>query len=269
MDKSLMNTSQISKEYKDGVRKFIDFAKNNLPNSNERFMCYCKKCCNQKRLCEDGIFDYLICNGVNPYYTKWIWHGESDLTTTSNMYVDSEANEDDESEDRLDKMLRHVGEEFTDRSNELDELLNDSKLPLWSGYSKYTRLYAILKLFNLKARNGWSAKSFTTLLEILKDMLVDRNELPKSTYDAKKILCSIGMRYKMIHACPNSCILFRNDYKDLHACPICGTSRYKTRENVAGKVNLKGPPAKVLWYLPILPGFKRMFANPSNAKNLT
>ena len=27
------------------------------------------------------------------------------------------------------------------------------------------------------------------LLEILKEMLPDDNELPKSTYDAKKILC--------------------------------------------------------------------------------
>ncbi|XP_031111967.1 uncharacterized protein LOC116015939 [Ipomoea triloba] len=166
-------------------------------------------------------------------------------------------------------MFRDVGEEFIDRSNELDELLKDSKLPLWLGCSKYTRLSAVLKLFNLKAANGWSDKSFTALLEILKGMLPDDNELPKSTYDAKKILCPMGMGYKKIHVCPNDCILFRNDYKDLHACPICGASRFKTRENAAGKVSLKSPPAKVMWYLPILSRFKRMFANPSDAKNLT
>ncbi|XP_031116642.1 uncharacterized protein LOC116020298 [Ipomoea triloba] len=161
------------------------------------------------------------------------------------MYVDNEANEDDESEDQLDEMFRDVGEEFTDRSNELDELLNDSKLPLWPGCSKYTRLSVILKLFNLKAGNGWSDKSFTTLLEILKDMLLDDNELPKSTYDAKKILCPMGMGYKKIHVCPNDCILFRDDYKDLHACPICGASLFKTRENVAGK--LQHPANSCQW----------------------
>ncbi|XP_031090965.1 uncharacterized protein LOC115995958 [Ipomoea triloba] len=180
-----------------------------------------------------------------------IWHGESNVATTSNMYVDNEPNEDDESEDQLDEMFRDVGEEFTDRSNKLDELLKDSKLPLWP------------------AENGWSDKSFTVLLEILKDMLPNDNELQKSTYDAKKILCPMGIGYKKIHVCPNDCILFRNDYKDLHTCPICGASRFKTRENVAGKVSLKSPPAKVMWYLPILSTFKRIFANPSDAKNLT
>ena len=30
----------------------------------------------------------------------------------------------------------------------------------------------------------------------------------------------------------------------------------------------KGPPAKVLWYLPIIPRFKRLFANVNDAKNL-
>ncbi|XP_031116564.1 uncharacterized protein LOC116020223 [Ipomoea triloba] len=269
MDKSWMNASRISQEYDDGVKNFINFAKNNLPGSNERLLCPCKKCCNQKRLCVKDVYDDLICHGINPSYTKWIWHGESNVATTSNMYVDNKENEDDESEDQLDEMFRDVGEEFIDRSNELDELLKDSKLPLWPGCSKYTRLSAVLKLFNLKAGNGWSDKSFTALLEILKGMLPDDNELPKSTYDAKKILCPMGMGYKKIHVCPNDCILFRNDYKDLHACPICGASRFKTRENVVGKVSLKSPPAKVMWYLPILSRFKRMFANPSDAKNLT
>ncbi|XP_031127671.1 uncharacterized protein LOC116029770 [Ipomoea triloba] len=151
-------------------------------------------------------------------------------TSTSNTYVDNEANEDDESEDWLDEMFHDVGEEFTDRSNELDELLSDSKQPLWPGCSKYTRLSAVLKLFNLKAGNGWSDKSFTALLGLLKDMLPEDNELSKNTYDAKKILCPMGMEYEKIHACPNDCILFRNDYKELHACPICGASRYKPRD---------------------------------------
>ncbi|XP_019163187.1 PREDICTED: uncharacterized protein LOC109159542 [Ipomoea nil] len=160
------------------------------------------------------------------------------------MYVDNEANEDDESEDRLDEMFRDVGEEFTNRSNELDELLNDSKQPLWPGCSKYTRLSAVLKLFNLKAGNGWSDKSFTALLDLINDMLPEDNGLPKSTYDAKKIMCPMGMEYEKIHACPNDCILFRNDYKELNACPICGASQYKIREHVVAYGNLAGYSVK-------------------------
>ncbi|WVZ16168.1 hypothetical protein V8G54_009150 [Vigna mungo] len=40
-------------------------------------------------------------------------------------------------------------------------------MSLYSGCIKYTRLSAILKLFNVKARTGWSDKSFTELLELV------------------------------------------------------------------------------------------------------
>ncbi|XP_031106358.1 uncharacterized protein LOC116011008 [Ipomoea triloba] len=203
MDKSWMNVSRISKEYEDGVKKFINFAKNNLLDSNEMFLCPCKKCCNQKKLCEKDIFDDLFYNGINLSYTKWIWDSESNVATTFNMYVDNEANEDDESEDQLDEMFRNVEEEFTDRSNEFDELLYDSKLPLWPGCSKYTRLSIVLKLFNLKVGNGWSDKSFTALLEILKDMLPNDNELPKNTYDAKMTHVNIPITMELWLKFPN------------------------------------------------------------------
>ena len=75
-------------------------------------------------------------------------------------------------------------------------------------------------------------------------------------------------RIQNIHACPNDCILYRNEYESLHECPKCGLSRYKSRENVHNGSDQKRPPAKVLWYLPIIPRFKRLFANKETAKNL-
>ena len=127
----------------------------------------------------------------------------------------------------------------------------------------------MLKLFNLKANNGWSDKSFTSLLELLNDMLPDDNELPVSLYQAKKLMCSMGLEIERIHACPNDCILYRNEYVDLHECPICGTSRYKRKNQTKENSDVKqkfGPPAKMLWYLPIVPRLKRLFANVKDAK---
>ena len=66
------------------------------------------------------------------------------------------------------------------------------------------------------------------------------------------------MKYKKIHACPNDCILYRKEHEEKEQCPICKTLRYKSYKT----------PAKVLWYLPIIPRFKRLFANEINAKNL-
>ncbi|KAL6312439.1 hypothetical protein AAG906_004807 [Vitis piasezkii] len=92
---------------------------------------------------------------------------------------------------------------------------------------KYTKLSALVKLYNLKARYGWSDKGFSELLQLLGDMLPLNNEMPLSMYEAKKTFSALGMEYQKIHACPNDCILYRNQYKDAIACPTCGKSRFK------------------------------------------
>ena len=55
-------------------------------------------------------------------------------------------------------------------------------------------------------------------------------------------------------------------------CPICGTSQYKVKdeeESSSDENSKKGPPTKVLWYLPIIPRFKHLFANEDDTKDLT
>ena len=59
----------------------------------------------------------------------------------------------------------------------------------------FTQLSAVLGLVNLKARFGWSDKSFIELLVLLKTMLLKDKMLPKSHYEAKKILCLMGVEY--------------------------------------------------------------------------
>ena len=111
-------------------------------------------------------------------------------------------------------MIHDLGQdEFQQAHTPLYEKIeNDSKMPLYDGCIAFTRLLAVLALVNLKARFGWSDKSFTELLVLLKKLLPEDNTLPKSQYEAKKILCPVGMEYQKIHACPNDCILYRNDF---------------------------------------------------------
>ena len=114
-----------------------------------------------------------------------------------------------------------------------------------------------MKLYNLNAWYGWSDKSFSELLGIVGDMSPLNNELPLSIYEAKKTLNALGMEYEKIHACPNDCILYRNDLKDASSCPTCGTSRWKLDRTKTKK--RKGVPAKVMWYFPYIPRFRRFF----------
>ena len=57
----------------------------------------------------------------------------------------------------------------------------------------------------------------------------------------------------------------------MHKCPRCGVSWHKVKDDNecnSVKSTKKGPPAKVLWYLLIIPRFKHLFANGDDAKNL-
>ncbi|CAM8931981.1 unnamed protein product [Rhodiola kirilowii] len=104
-----------------------------------------------------------------------------------------------------------------------------------------------------------SDKSFTEVLTLVKYMPPEGNTLPNHTYEAKKVMCPMGIEYKKIHACPNDCILYRNAHKDLTECPLCKSSRYKL--NKGRTYTSRGTPAKVLWYLPPIPRFQRLFVD--------
>jgi len=124
---------------------------------------------------------------------------------------------------------------------------------------------------NLKAINEWNDKSFTKLLHLLKDMLSEGNILPNRNYEPKKILCPMGMEYKKIHACPNDCILYKKYFELLKSCLRCRLSRHKLKQkddDTIEEIEKHGSPMKVMWYLPIIPRMKHLFANPNDAKHL-
>jgi hypothetical protein len=114
----------------------------------------------------------------------------------------------------------------------LKQFIEDSKKPLYPNCQKYSRLYGDIKLLQLKADHGWSYKSFKHLLDVLRDMLPEGNQIAESAYEAKKIICPLGIEVQKIHACKNSCVLFRGDYADLDKCPKCGYDRYKRKRKV-------------------------------------
>jgi hypothetical protein len=126
-------------------------------------------------------------------------------------------------------------------------------------------------LLQWKAENGVTDKGFKKLLKMLKKMLSKDNELPDSTYEAKKVVCLLGLELQKIHACPNDCILYRGEeYENLNACPVSGALRYKISRDDPGDVEGERPrkriPAKVMWYGPIIPWLKRLFQNKQHSK---
>ncbi|KAL0540089.1 hypothetical protein IC582_024318 [Cucumis melo] len=93
------------------------------------------------------------------------------------------------------------------------------------------------------------------------------NELPKPLYEAKKTLGALGMEYEKIHACPNNCCLYRNDFANATECPECGQSMWKNIKD--RNEEIKQISSKVIWYFPPIPRFKRLFRSIECAENLT
>jgi hypothetical protein len=66
------------------------------------------------------------------------------------------------------------------------KMIEDSKKPFYHGcVTQYTRLFAMVKLFQLKVSNGWSDCTFKDLLMLLKDMLPQGNVVTETIYEAK------------------------------------------------------------------------------------
>jgi hypothetical protein len=92
----------------------------------------------------------------------------------------------------IEEMVRNVerlGDDDQYSNSELaryKKMIKDSKKPLYHGCAtQYTRLFAMVKLFQLKVSNRWSDCSFKELLTLLKNMLPQGNVVPKTVYEAK------------------------------------------------------------------------------------
>jgi hypothetical protein len=103
-------------------------------------------------------------------------------------------------------------------------MIKNSKKSFYHGCAaQYTRLFALVKLFQLKASNEWSDCSFKDVLTLLKDMLPRGNAASETVYKVKQIICLLGLEVEKIHVCKYDCILYRGlEYEDLEKCPICG-----------------------------------------------
>ena len=215
------------------------------------------------------IREHLLCDGFLRSYTTWTWHDELlnlPCVSVSEEYMGStidDAIHDEVHDDQLEGMICDVGAKSFAEAHGYGIMSSDAETLLNHGSTNFTRLSMVLRLMNLKAINGWTDKSFTKLLQLLKDILSKENALPNRNYEAKKILFPMDMEYKKIRVCPNDCILYKKDFEYLKSCSWCRLSRYKLKQKDDDTIEKHEPPMKVMWYLPIITRMKWLFANPN------
>nr|ABA95384.1 transposon protein, putative, CACTA, En/Spm sub-class [Oryza sativa Japonica Group] len=230
MDRQWMYADRRSKEFIDGVHYFLRVAE---ANRQRGFICCpCNKCKNQKEYSASRtIHFHLFESGFMPSYNCWTSHGEQGVEMEEDeveddnipdfaQYVGFEGNQTGEEEiaadgndvaDDLGQMLQDAREdcESEKEAHKLDKMLEDHRTLLYPGCEQgHKKLDTTLELLQWKAKNGVSDKAFGDLLKLVKNILPGGNKLPETTYEAKKIVCPLGLEVHKIHACPNDCILY-------------------------------------------------------------
>lgn len=151
-----------SQQIRFSVWEVLEFVEQKLPRNNGVFYYSCVKCGNIKKWSKEDILHHLCYDGICKNYTAWVWHGEVDKHQNATSQMDEV---DEYMDDRLEDMIRDIGDACFIKYHIYDTLCSDDNAPLYMGCTCSTWFYALLKLFNLKEKLGM--KVFKTLFCIM------------------------------------------------------------------------------------------------------
>lgn len=270
-----------TEEYIRGVNEFLEFAFRNV-EADGKIFCPCKKCANTHLRTRTSVYLHLTDprRGFLRGYRQWVFHGERPTIPLNRSFEEPREMEHDMEGLLEDAFAMHPMEEETHDNNEernpqqreenadkFYQLLKENEQMLYPNCKKFTKLSFMVHLYHLKCLHSWSDKSFSMLLELLRDALPEGNVLPESYYETKKIISGLGLGYEKIHVCPNDCVLFWDNYNKDEVCPKCGESRWKSKnEETQANNKLKKVPAKILRWFPLKPRLQRLFKSSKTAE---
>ncbi|XP_074356190.1 uncharacterized protein LOC141695880 [Apium graveolens] len=239
-----------------------------IPEDRNKIPCHCGRCANFKKFSIKTIRGHIYDNGFCLGYVHWVWHGETASTGPKSSSASCPPEEqapdpppEQASDEASEQDQEHIAAsetvdvceaaynsgQYDNDSYQFRRFVADAEQPLYEG-SDCTKLESMLKLHNWKSRFDITDSAFTDLLSSVGSLLTKDNVLPSNAYEAKKN--PLQFRSRGVHA-------------DATKCPKYRLSRWKLTKKGEERVNL---PAKVMWYFPIIPRFKRMFKSPSTAE---
>ncbi|KAG5548104.1 hypothetical protein RHGRI_013710 [Rhododendron griersonianum] len=202
MDKSWINLPRLDPRYLQGVIDFMEFACKNILDRQTEIACPCKNCHNLARKNIDLVKEHLVVNGFTPSYTVWIFHGEKSQPT--NCGVENSGCGNFNGQDEMQEMVRDAfgippiqahdidldpplgdgnnldpplgdGHTLDEETTKFFKLLKEAERELYPGCQKFSLLSFLVALMHIKCLCGWSNKSFTKLLKLLKKALPEGN----------------------------------------------------------------------------------------------
>lgn len=260
----------LSPTFAEKVNEFITFATTQDNVVIDGVMkCPCAQCRNIPYQDLDTIKEHLYRHGFLPNYFQWVFHGElhfqresqssSSISTEDalnpyrNMVLDAFG---------LEGGLENIEEEPHASYKKFFDMLKAAEEPLYDG-CKLSVLSAAARMANIKCEYNIPHKAIDGVASLMKDMCPDENKMTNSFYKTKKLLEGLELPHQKIHVCPNGCMLFWKEHKDLKECLYCKGSRYKTLRESGNN-----SPHSALIYFPVGPRLQRLYATRSTAEQM-
>ncbi|KAL5698977.1 hypothetical protein ACHQM5_029945 [Ranunculus cassubicifolius] len=242
-----MSARLLSDDYVKGAKAFVRFTWDNIGKDVDWYCCPCLKCHLDVKNTTKVMYEHIMCNGIDPSYTRWVHHGEpfprnnvrvpSNPTSIGNHIVVPRVEDmvndifgrshpdhlimDDLGEhDQNNPTAETHGD--SEENTKYRKLMEDALKPLYPlCHDQDTRLSATIELLSIKSRHRMSDDYFTEVLSFCKRILLADNVLPEKTSSAKKMIKSLRMKCEVIDACRNDCILYWGEHVKSEVCPTC------------------------------------------------
>ncbi|XP_016434597.1 uncharacterized protein LOC107760959 [Nicotiana tabacum] len=271
------NRSGLREKFIEGVAEFMAKAKTLHEFLSEGMIrCPCVKCKCAKLLQPDVVKIHLYKKKFMENYYVWTIHGE-DVASVGDVdfqtFFGSEGSplaENNFENSRSNEMVRdafvmhpRAQSEPNDDAKRFYEQLKEASRPLYEG-SMHSKLSVVVRLLSIKSYSSISQAGMDSIIGLVNELNMNKIDLPKDFYTAKKLVSKLGLSSERIDCCEKGCMLFYKDDASLENCKFCNQPRYK--EVINSKK--KKVPVKAMHYLLLIPRLKRLYALMSSAPHM-
>jgi hypothetical protein len=187
------------------------------------------------------MVEHIWKNGFTSGYTRWIFHGEAHRTIEEVLrqrveHYDADAGVADTLNDYHEAQYAGgcTDDEPEPTAKVFYNMFDAAQKPL-HGHTKVSQLDAIRRVMAFKSQYNMSQDAFDGFLTVIGSLLPEDHVLPKSMYEAHKLLRALKITYEQIHACPKGYVLFRKEYAGAKYCPKCKSSRFMEVDSSDGQ----------------------------------